>query len=60
MGVISKDSLKIARMTFHPHGHPMANGLPSHLIGKGDFVNSEIYLMDADGGNLQRLTEKSR
>ena len=57
MVVINKDSLKIAVMTGIPYGHPTVNGLPSRLIGRGDFVNFEIYVMDADGENEQRLTE---
>ena len=39
MGVINKDSLKIALMTSHP---------------------AEIYVMDADGGNPQNLTNHTR
>ena len=35
MGGINKDSLKIARMTGFPHGHPTVNRLPSCLIGRG-------------------------
>ena len=57
MGVINKESLKIARMTGIPHGLLTVNELPSRLIGRGDIVNFEIYVMDADGGNQQRITE---
>ena len=46
----------IPMMTGIPHGPPTVNGLPSRLIGMGDFQNFEIYVMDADGGNQQRLT----
>ena len=57
-GGISKDSLKTAKNDDGlPHGLPMANALPSHPDRKGDWVNFEIYVMDADGGNQQRLTE---
>ena len=53
---MNKDSLKIAIMTGIPHGHPMVNALRSNLIGGGDLVKFDIYVMDADGGNEQKLT----
>ena len=53
MGEINKDSLKIALMTEFPHGHLTASALLSILVGDG---NTEIYVMDADGGNPQNLT----
>ena len=43
-------------MTGSPHGRPMVNGLPSHRIGRATFENFEIYVMDTDGGNQQKLT----
>ena len=33
------------------------NALPSHLIGLEDAGDLEIYVMDVDGGNQQRLTK---
>ena len=57
MAVIYKDSLKIAMMMGEPHGHRTVNALSFPLIGIG---NSEIYVMDADGGNQQNLTNHPR
>ena len=56
MGAMNKDSLKIGIMTGIPPGHRMVNGLPSRLIRRGDVRIFDIYVMDADGGNLQNLT----
>ena len=59
MGEINKDSLKIARMTGLPHGLLTVNGLPSRLIGRGTLKTLKS-VMDADGGNQQRLTENRK
>ena len=63
MGAIRKTSLTIPMMIRLPHGLPTVNALPSCLIGMGTFTlytvglpTSEIYVMDADGGNQQNLT----
>ena len=40
-------------MTGLPHGLPMVNALPSVSRRDG---NREIYVMDANGGNQQNLT----
>ena len=57
MGEINKGSLKTARMTGIPHGPPDGKRIAFSSDRKGDFVNFEIYVMDANGGNQQRLTE---
>ena len=57
MGGISKDSLKTARMTGSPSWSPDGTRIVFSSDRKGDWVNYEIYVMDDDGGNLQRLTE---
>ena len=55
MVVINKGSLKIARMTGVPHGPPDGKRIAFVSDRDGPF-NPEIYVMDADGGNQQRLT----
>ena len=54
MGRISETSPKIPVMTTIPHGLLTVNALPLCLIGMG------TYVMDADGGNQQRLTKNPR
>ena len=60
MGVIYKDSLKIALMTTIPHGRPDGKRIAFRSGKEGDFKNYEIYVMDADGGNQQKLTNHPR
>ena len=42
-------------LTVVHRGRLMVNALPSHLVGIE--TKYDIYVMDADGGNLQRLTK---
>ena len=56
-GRIRVDSPIIARVIGLPHGLRTVDGLPSAADRKGDFENFEIYVMDTDGRNQQRLTE---
>ena len=53
MGIIRETFLTMTLMNGTPHGPLTVNGLPSCLIGMG---TSEIYVMDADGGNPKNLT----
>ena len=62
MGVICKDSLTLPMKTSLPPGLQTVNALSSVRVGLGHFENKfaiteEIYVMDADGRNEQRLTE---
>ena len=52
--------LKIPILTDSRPGPPMVNGLPSRLLGRMEHFSHEIYVMDADGGNQQRLTENRK
>ena len=48
---------EVAKMTALPRGPLAVTGLPSRLIGTGNY---DIYVMDADGGgNQRRLTKRS-
>ena len=52
-------------MTGIPHGHPTVNALSSVPRREGHFetkfaITYEIYVMDADGQNEQRLTENRK
>ena len=42
----------------HPHGPPTVNALPSS--SDGDNKQADIYVMDADGGNQQKITNHPR
>ena len=57
MVVMNKDSLKIARLTEDPSWSPDGKRIAFSADRRGDLENYEIYVMDADGGNEQRLTE---
>ena len=54
MGAIREDSLKIPMMTGFPHGSPDNERIAFASDRDGNY---EIYVMDADGKNQQRLTE---
>ena len=43
-------------MTGIPYGLLTVNGVAFAADRKGDFVSFDIYVMDADGGNQQKLT----
>ena len=43
-----------------PHGRLTANELSSSSDKKGNHGNHEIYVMDNDGGNQQKLTNNPR
>ena len=65
MGVISEDSPIIPLMTGVLPGPPTANGL-SFVLSRDGHVNEhgwpipDIYVMDADGGNQQNLTNNPK
>ena len=65
MGTISKDSLTMIFMTQSPSWSPdgkriaFSSRRDGHFIGEFG-LTSEIYVMDADGGNEQRLTENRK
>ena len=48
---MNRDSLKIARDDFSPSWSPDGKWIAFISDRKGDGVNYEIYVMDADGGN---------
>ena len=56
MGVMNEDLLKITLMMGLPHGPPDGKRIAFTSDKKGDFKNYEIYVMNADGGNPQNLT----
>ena len=60
MGVIRKTSLTISVMTIRPHGPPDGKRIAFTSYRDKDGLNSEIYVMDADGGNQQRLTKNRK
>ena len=66
MGRILKTSLTIALVTGHPEWSPDGKRIvfmsfrDGHFIGDFEDITSEIYVMDDDGGNEQRLTENRK
>ena len=58
MGVINEDSLKIPSMTGIPHGRLTAKRIAFVYSKQPNIVpvDSDIYVIDADGKNQRRLT----
>ena len=60
MVVINKDSLKIASYDWFPSWSPDGKRIAFASDRKGDLVNFEIYVMDADGEVINKDSLNNR